>query len=103
MRLSIKWYVNDLNDMSVVMDFCFGKNTGKNFGKNKILQYSKKYSQKFLDHPQKSTRDAIKTVSKKRIQIKLVALYVNNEHTFIAMEWMYSKKIKELKGNKNTV
>lgn len=47
---------------------------------------SKKYSQKFLDHPQKSTRDAIKTVSKKRIQIKLVALYVNNEHTFIAME-----------------
>ena len=64
---------------------------------------SKKYSQKFLDHPQKSTRDAIKTVSKKRIQIKLVALYVNNEHTFIAMEWMYSKKIKELKGNKNTV
>ena len=64
---------------------------------------SKKYSQKFLDHPQKSTRDAIKTVSKKRIQTKLVALYVNNEHTFIAMEWMYSKKIKELKGNKNTV
>ena len=39
--------------MSVVMDFCFGKNTGKNFGKNKILQYSKKYSQKFLDQEKK--------------------------------------------------
>ena len=39
--------------MSVVMDFCFGKNTGKNFGKNKILQYSKIYSQKFLDQEKK--------------------------------------------------
>ena len=46
----------------------FGKNMGKNIVKNISKNVSGKFSQKLLDDTNESAADALKTVSKRKIQ-----------------------------------
>ena len=45
----------------------FAKNMGKNIGKNISKNGSNIYSQKLLDHANKSATDALKTATKKSV------------------------------------
>ena len=46
----------------------FAKNVGENIGKNISKNLSGKYSQKLIDHAEKSATDLLKTTSKRVIQ-----------------------------------
>ena len=59
----------------------FAKNMGKNIGKNISKNFSGKYSQKLLDHAKKYATDALKTSSKRIVQIDLIGNKIANKIT----------------------
>ena len=61
-KITVKIFVKDYGFLSFV------KNKGTNIGKNESKSPSGKYRQKFIYNTKQSTRDALKTVRKRRIQ-----------------------------------